>query len=60
MEEEINVKLNTIVVLPIKTISSDESQISLAAGLTQDIAASLTRIPQRNLMYSSLIMLQMI
>jgi len=42
-ESEIDLNLNTIVVLPIKTISSDESQLSLAAGLTQDISTSLSR-----------------
>jgi len=42
-ESEIDLNLNTIVVLPINTISSDESQLSLAAGLTQDISTSLSR-----------------
>ena len=42
-ESEIDLNLNTIVVLPIKTISSDESQLSLAAGLTQDISTALSR-----------------
>ena len=40
---EIDLNLNTIVVLPINTLSSDESQLSLAAGLTQDISTSLSR-----------------
>ena len=42
-DSEIDLNLNTIVVLPINTISSDESQLSLAAGLTQDISTSLSR-----------------
>jgi TolB-like protein len=42
-DSEIDLNLNTIVVLPINTISSDKSQISLAAGLTQDISTSLSR-----------------
>ena len=42
-DSKIDLNLNTIVVLPINTISSDESQLSLAAGLTQDISTSLSR-----------------
>ena len=42
-DSEIDLNLNTIVVLPINTISSDESQLSLAAGLTQDISTALSR-----------------
>ena len=42
-DAEIDLNLDTIVVLPINSVSSDESQISLAEGLTQDIATSLSR-----------------
>ena len=42
-KSEIDLNLNTIVVLPINTTSSDDTQISLAAGLTQDISTSLSR-----------------
>ena len=42
-KSEIDLNLNTIVVLPINTTSSDEAQVSLAAGLTQDISTSLSR-----------------
>ena len=42
-DSEIDLNLDTIVVLPINSVSSDDSQISLAEGLTQDIATSLSR-----------------
>jgi len=42
-KSEIDLNLNTIVVLPINTTSSDDAQVSLAAGLTQDISTSLSR-----------------
>ena len=42
-DSEIDLNLNTIVILPINTKSSDEAQLNLAAGLTQDISTSLSR-----------------
>ncbi len=40
---QINVNLNSIAIAPITTASKEQEKINLAAGLTQDIAASLTR-----------------
>ena len=44
---EINVNLNSIAIAPITTVSKDQEKINLAAGLTQDIAASLTRASKK-------------
>ena len=46
-KEEINVKLNSIAISPITTGSKEQEKINLAAGLTQDIAASLTRASKK-------------
>ena len=40
-EESLN--LNTIVISPIKTTSTNEDQVNLVAGLTQDIISNLSR-----------------
>jgi adenylate cyclase len=44
---EINVNLNSIAISPITTTSKEQEKINLAAGLTQDIAASLTRASKK-------------
>ena len=44
---EINVNLNSIAIAPITTVSKEQEKINLAAGLTQDIAASLTRASKK-------------
>ena len=44
---EINVNLNSIAISPITTASKEQEKINLAAGLTQDIAASLTRASKK-------------
>ena len=44
---EINVNLNSIAISPITTSSKEQEKINLAAGLTQDIAASLTRASKK-------------
>ena len=44
---EINVNLNSIAISPITTVSKEQEKINLAAGLTQDIAASLTRASKK-------------
>ena len=44
---EINVNLNSIAIAPITTESKEQEKINLAAGLTQDIAASLTRASKK-------------
>ena len=44
---EINVNLNSIAIAPITTMSKEQEKINLAAGLTQDIAASLTRASKK-------------
>ena len=46
-KEEISVKLNSIAISPITTGSEEQEKINLAAGLTQDIAASLTRASKK-------------
>ena len=46
-KEEINVNLNSIAIAPITTASKEQEKINLAAGLTQDIAASLTRASKK-------------
>ena len=45
--DEINVNLNSIAIAPITTVSEEQEKINLAAGLTQDIAASLTRASKK-------------
>ena len=45
--DEINVNLNSIAISPITTASKEQEKINLAAGLTQDIAASLTRASKK-------------
>ena len=42
-KSEIDLNLDTIAVLPINTTSLSDSQINLAAGLTQDITTGLSR-----------------
>ena len=46
-DNEINVNLNSIAIAPITTMSKEQEKINLAAGLTQDIAASLTRASKK-------------
>ena len=46
-KEEIDLNLNSIVISPITTLSKEQEKINLAAGLTQDIAASLTRASKK-------------
>ena len=45
--EEPTLQLNTIALIPINANSTDEEQTNLAAGLTQDISASLIRASKK-------------
>ena len=46
-DNEINVNLNSVAIAPITTLSKEQEKINLAAGLTQDIAAALTRASKK-------------